>query len=447
MMHRTHSSALDFSKDLFSRLDVHWVDGKGMHRPTYSSQEEEAAQIIAQAGQSLGLRCLVDAAGNYYLFLEGDNPDLPAIVSGSHVDAVPHGGRYDGTAGIVCALAAIKAIVDEGKRPAQSVCVVVLRGEESAWFGQVSIGSKLAAGTLNLEQLERLEHRETGQSLGECMEALSYPAAALKTAKFPLFPLQQTACFVEAHIEQGPVLEAHHTPLGIVTGIRGNIRYLRIVCTGEAGHTGTMPEELRKDAVRACARLIVALEERFLALREKEDIVFTFPIARTSAEASMTTVPDRFELALEVRGLSETLLRKVPEMLAEALKDVGVMYNVSFAASDPIFSKPALMNDQVRQQLAAAAEACGLSYLSLPSGAGHDSSVFANVGVPCGMVFMRHSGISHRRDEDMPLDYFVAARELLQKFFMNGYNSSKEIRNKSGFVEYLLEHGARQIQP
>jgi N-carbamoyl-L-amino-acid hydrolase len=275
----TVSPDMDIAKRIFTRLESHWkTDGghQGVYRPCYHHQEEEAIAACVEEATALELQVFRDIAGNVYLLLEGKNPALPVILSGSHVDSVPYGGRYDGTAGVVAAISAIEGIIKAGLSLDHGLCVMICRGEESAWFGQVSIGSKFAVGELSPDVLARQDSHHNNISLGDAMRVLKLSPEKLAKGK-SLLPLENIASFVELHIEQGPMLARQNTVTGIVSGIRGNIRFPRIVCKGEAGHTGTVPHVMRKDAVRACSRLMAELEDYFLKLRSKRARIWSSP--------------------------------------------------------------------------------------------------------------------------------------------------------------------------
>jgi N-carbamoyl-L-amino-acid hydrolase len=199
----------EIARSLFRALDEHWINTPsnfGMRRPSYSEEEEEAAQFFIREAKKLDIPACVDRAGNYYFVLQGKNPSLAAIVSGSHVDSVPRGGRYDGPAGIVAAFSILVAFKKQGIVPPQTLCAMVVRGEEGAWFGQVSIGAKLSIGDIPYEQLQQLQRADTSISLKDAMRQIGLEPDTLKHQPV-LFPLHETACFIELHIEQGPLLK------------------------------------------------------------------------------------------------------------------------------------------------------------------------------------------------------------------------------------------------
>ena len=345
---------------------------------------------------------------------------------------------------MAAAMSAIGGIVKAGLKLKRGLCAVIWRGEESAWFGQVSIGSKFAVGELSTDVLQKPNLHAENSSLSEAMRKIGLHPEKLANGK-KLLPLAQIASFIELHIEQGAMLENRGFPVGIVSGIRGNIRYAKIECLGEAGHTGTVPHEMRRDAVRATTRLICELEDYFVALQQLwKDLVFTFPIIKTSATASLTTIPDFCEFAIEVRSVDDKILDDCANEIKEKLQQISLKYNVDFRFSHPpTRSAPATMNSQVQEQLNTLAITQNLPIITLPSGAGHDAAIIANAGVASGMIFIRHDGISHRHDESMGWQDFTLGTELLTNFFCNAI--TPKIATQKTFKDALLELGASII--
>ena len=437
---------MEIAKRIIAKMESHWrveETHQGIYRPCYDRAEEEAIDACIIEAKALGLKSMRDIAGNVYLLMEGTDPAQPVILSGSHVDSVPYGGRYDGTAGVVAALSAIGGIKNAGIQLDHGLCVMICRGEESAWFGQVSIGTKFAVGQLPEEVLARPNIHADNLTLGNAMRGLGLHPERLAQGT-PLLPLAHISCFIELHIEQGPMLERKGIAIGIVSGIRGNIRFQKIECRGEAGHTGTVPHEMRKDAVRATSRLMTELEDYFLDMQQEgRDLVFTFPIVKTSPAASLTTIPDYCECAIEVRSESNEALDICKTAIERALQQIAARYHVTFTvAQQPTRSAPAAMTPFIQEKLNLYATELGITTMTLPSGAGHDAAVLANAGIPSAMIFIRHDGISHRHDESMDWQDFTAGTELLTQFFCK-YSGSKAA--SIGFRKALLELGAQDL--
>lgn len=294
----------------------------GVCRPSYGSGETTAWRILADAAADLGLYAGADVAGNLVISIDGRDAQLatrPTLV-GSHLDSVPRGGNYDGLAGVVAALLLV-AKTREVKH-ARPIVGLGLRGEESAWFGVPYLGSKAILGKLHQRDLDRRRkatgnHADDGSveahsqhpTLRTCMEKIG--ADPLRLVEVPAVLPDQIAEFWELHIEQGPLLVARGKPVGVVTGIRGNARVANAYITGQAGHSGTTPHELRDDAVVRFAEIMTKLEARRQTLAALgDDLVFTCGIVGTNpSKHAITTIADEIHLSLDVRSLESRRAR------------------------------------------------------------------------------------------------------------------------------------------
>jgi N-carbamoyl-L-amino-acid hydrolase len=208
---------------------------------------------------------------------------------------------------------------------------------------------------------------------------------------------------------------ARDLPVAVVTGIRGNIRHRKVVCRGEAGHSGTIPRWLRKDAVFAFADLVMRLDEHWRVLLERGlDLVVTTGIVATEpAEHAISRIPGEVEFSFEVRSQSHDSLEAFYELFRSECRAVGAERRVRFELDDRVYTEPARMDGAVIQKLVAAGERSGVKSELLPSGAGHDAAVFANAGIPSGMIFVRNANGSHNPDEAMDIDDFMKGVDLL----------------------------------
>lgn len=210
---------------------------------------------MACAARDAGLIVEHDKAGNLVVTLPGREPSKPFIATGSHLDSVPRGGNYDDAARVVAGLLALVCLRRLGIQPPRTVKLIALRGEESAWFGKSWIGSHAMFGLLTEADLARPRF-DNGRQLQAYLEDVGADVSAIARGERLLEP-GTVAAFIEVHIEQGPVLEVRGLPVGVVTGIYGNLRHLEVVCRGTAAHAGATPRFLRHDAVVAIADLIM----------------------------------------------------------------------------------------------------------------------------------------------------------------------------------------------
>ncbi|MCB1549618.1 MAG: Zn-dependent hydrolase [Hyphomicrobiaceae bacterium] len=417
------------ARDLFDALRRLSFDGVGISRETYGPGETQAMELIERVAKAHGLTTSWDGARNLVVRLEGREPALPVVATGSHIDSVPQGGNFDGAAGVIASLLGLLAVREFGP-PRRSVELYVLRGEESAWFGgPCYFGSRALFGQLTPADLASA-HRTSGRTLGEHMRAAGVEMAPIEAAT-PLTPPSRFACWLELHIEQGPVLVARDKPLGLVTGIRGNVRHRRVVCRGEAAHSGAVPRWLRHDAVLAMAELLVRLDEHWRVLLEwGEDLVLTSGIVETNpGEHAVSRVPGEVSFALEYRSQDAKTLKSFGALIESECTQVARKRGVTFELGAPVTTEPARMSEPVRAILEAEAAASGVAYEIMPSGAGHDSAVFANAGVPAAMLFVRNERGSHNPHESMELDDFFAAAEVLARGLRRLAEQREELRS------------------
>lgn len=400
---------------IFAELARLTGDGVGITRECYSPQEDAALGVFSAVAKAHGFTIDKDPVGNFVVRAAEDDGMSPAHYIGSHADSVPQGGNYDGAAGIVAGLLCLIRISASGRALTTPVRVLMLRGEESAFYGRANIGSRALFGMIDGKDLAA-RSRGTGQTLAEAMVATGIDIAAIQASE-TLFDVSKAASYLELHIEQGPVMTDRALPAAVVSGIRGNLRHRRVVCHGEAGHSGTIPRWLRKDAVFAFADLVGRLEEHWRVLLERGlDLVVTTGIVGTDpAEHALSRIPGEVMFSFEVRSQSHDTLEGFYELFRSECRAVGQQRGVRFELDERVYTEPARMDDSVIQMLSKAAENVGLNPQTLPSGAGHDAAVFANAGVPTGMVFVRNANGSHNPHEAMDTDDLIKGTDVLYK--------------------------------
>jgi hydantoinase/carbamoylase family amidase len=374
-------------------------DGEGANRPGLSPGEDEAHRLVGEWMEESRLVTSVDAVGNLYGRLVGDRPDLPEVWCGSHLDSVPRGGRYDGALGVVAALAAVRRL----KPAVRTVAVVAFRDEEGWRFGDGFLGSRAVSGQVDAAALDRTDR--DGMSV----------RAALAAGGRSLDPrpgrwlVPAPAAYIEAHIEQGPVLAAQGARLGVVDSIVG-ILELRVVFHGREGHAGTTPMDLRRDAALCAAVFQV---DAAAVAREIRGAVVTVGADVRMDPGATNVIPRRAMMTLDARAPDTARLDELERRLKVAAAVTAEAAGCSQDATvtmriDPIECDPAL-RDALRQ---AAPDAP-----TLPSGAGHDAQVLAKAGVPVGMLFLRslNNGISHSPDEAVDPGDISACIESLSR--------------------------------
>jgi N-carbamoyl-L-amino-acid hydrolase len=405
---------------LFDELKKRTSDGRGVTRECYAEGEGAALELFRETAEAHGLKCSFDKAVNLLITLPDDDGTKPAIILGSHADSVPQGGNFDGGAGVIAGLICLIRLLSERTATSELVRVLVLRGEESAYYGRANIGSRALFGILQQRDLEA-KRQGNGRTLREALESVNADVDAI-SGGVPLFDARSASAYLELHIEQGPVMVARELSTAVVTGIRGNLRHRRVVCRGEAGHSGTVPRWLRRDAVLAVSDLLMRLDEHWNTLLERGlDLVMTAGIFVTDSERhAISRIPGEVYFSFEVRSQSYETLEGFYELFRSECRAVSDVRRVAFEFDDRIYTEPAKMDENIIKRLKQFSERLGFPTELLASGAGHDAAVFANAGIPSGMIFVRNRNGSHNPDEAMTIDDFMRGVELMYALAVAG---------------------------
>jgi beta-ureidopropionase / N-carbamoyl-L-amino-acid hydrolase len=398
---------------LFTELKRISFDGVGVTRESFGAAETAAQEIIAHAARTHGLLAERDRASNVVITLPGRDAARPFIATGSHLDSVPRGGNYDGAAGVLAGLLALLALRRLSLEPQRTIKVFALRGEESCWFGKSWIGSHALFGNLGEADLARGRY-DNGRSLRSYLEDVDADVGAIASGQ-KLLDRAALCGFLEVHIEQGPVLQARQLPVGVVTGIYGNLRHMNVVCSGQAAHAGATPRFLRSDAVVATAELIMRMDAHWSNwLAQGRELVITHGIIGTDpAEHAVSRVAGEVRFTVEIRADNDATLREFHELLQIEAVNLSAARPVSFAFDEAIVNPPAPMDERWVRRLERLCAQAQIPCMRLASGAGHDAAVFAAAGVPTGMLFIRNAHGSHNPHEQMELDDFMAATRVL----------------------------------
>jgi N-carbamoyl-L-amino-acid hydrolase len=399
---------------LFNELRELSHDGEGVTRETYGPRETAAMDLITKTAMDAGLATGTDDAGNRYVILRGEDTLLPEVWCGSHLDSVPCGGNYDGAAGVVAGLLAMIKMRNGHKR---TVRLVMLRGEESAWFGKCYLGSLGLFGKLTATDLGRLRRGDgvlSGPEKDLSVYMTQAGAAPDVLAKgLPLIKPGEISAFLELHIEQGPVLEQGDIPLGIVTGIHGNVRY-EVTCRGEGGHSGTVPMLMRHDPVMALADLLAVLRLKATAAPFTDMVLTAGRVHTDASRDAVSIIPDVVKFSLEWRSLDDEQLTAFTDTALSVAGAIAKRHGVHFDFGKETRTEPAQMDYGLRDLLDRQCQKVGVARRDIPSGAGHDAAVFAAEGVPTAMLFVRNQNGSHNPKEAMRMDDFEKGVEVLE---------------------------------
>lgn len=407
------SSLRPLADKLFADLRQLSFDGVGVTRESFGRGESAAVDYLREFAISEGLAVVADRAANLVFRQDESALETPVIWTGSHIDTVPQGGNFDGLAGIVAGLLCLVARRRQGDVAKTPLEVIAFRGEESAWFGKSYMGSGALFGKISGTDLE-LKQRSTGETMAECMRKCGADVDAIG-AQQTLIDKGKIKAYLELHIEQGPVMIARQMPLAVVSGIRGNVRHNRVVCLGDAQHSGVVPRWLRHDAMFAVADLIMRLDEHWRSLLERgTDLVVTAGIVTTDpAEHSISRIPGQVSFSLEARSKSADTLEAFYQLMRAECMSIGRERGVQFEFDRRLLSDPATMNSKISDMLSSACAERTAAFEVIPSGAGHDASLFANAGIPTGMLFVRNQNGSHNPHEAMEMDDFMLGVQVL----------------------------------
>jgi ureidoglycolate amidohydrolase len=376
-------------------------------RVVYSPEERAARAYVKQLCRRLNLEVRDDAVGNTFARLPGSEPALPAIATGSHIDAIPNAGRFDGTVGVLGGLAAIRAIKAADLRPRRSIELIVFAAEEPTRFGIGCFSSRMLAGTLTAEAAAGLRDR-VGRTLDELRAEAGY-TAPLDSVRLPE---GHYGAFLELHIEQGPRLDRSGTKVGIVTAIAAPAS-LRIEVEGEGGHAGAVLMAERRDALCAAAEIVLAAETAAKASGAR-DTVATIGMCDVFPGA-VNSIPSRVTLSLDVRDIDEGRRDGVLAAIAEACEETAARRGVEARTAVINKDAPAACDSRVMNALTMGVARQNRAHIRMVSRAYHDALFMARIA-PTGMLFIPcRDGVSHRPDEyASPEDIAIGATVLAE---------------------------------
>ncbi len=391
--------------DAQSRIGRH---GKtGLARIAFTPEYGRVRKLVRGWMEAAGLKTRVDAVGNLFGRKEGREKGLPAVMAGSHLDSQNPGGRFDGPAGVLTALEAVRRIAETGAGHDHPLEVVAFVGEESA-CGVVTFGSSVIAGQLGAAGMKKAIHPPSGKSVYEAVRAAGGNPARAKSCRIPKKSLK---AFVELHIEQGPLLEAARVPIGIVDtvvgALRGDIRF-----EGQTAHSGGQPMPYRRDAAMAAADFMVEMEAAARRAPESRRMTLTFGMM-SARPGWYSIVPGGADISFDLRSKSGAASRAMLARMKRALARIGKKRGVRGHLELKVKYEPQPASRGIRRALERAAAEAGHPALTLSSGGIHDACRIAAL-CPIGMVFVPSvKGLSHTPEEFTKFSDIVAGAEVL----------------------------------
>ena len=360
-------------------------------RVVFSAQDLAARAYLRELFSEAALKWRTDAVGNTFARWTGADPSLAAVGTGSHTDAVPHAGRYDGTVGVLGGLEAIRALQRGGFRPRRSIELLVFTSEEPTLFGIGCLGSRLLSGALSPETARRLKDRD-----GKSLEEILRQAGMEGTLENVPLAKDYYHAFVELHIEQGPLLEREEIPIGVVTAIAAPAT-LRVSIEGAGGHAGGMLMPDRHDAFLAAAEIALAVESAAKDTKSIDSVATTgvcsvFP-------GAVNSVPSRAVLEIDVRDTDLARRDGMLTAIRSACEAAAVKRQVRVEVELVNADAPAQASPLITEAATVSCEDLSLRSMRMVSRAYHDSLFISRIA-PTGMVFIPcRNGYSHRPDE------------------------------------------------
>lgn len=355
-------------------------------RVAFSDADLAAQKWVISELKEMGIETHIDFAGNIIGIRKGTNASKKPISFGSHIDRVPHGGNYDGCVGSMAALEVLKVLDENSVKTKHPLEIIIFSNEEGG-----VVGSRAIAGQLNKTAFP--VKNSTGYTIGEGMMRLGGDTTRLADVARKK---GDVAAFLELHIEQGGILEKENLDIGIVEGIVG-LKWWNVEFNGFANHAGTTPMNARQDALLAAAKFIIAVNEVATSFVGAQ----VATVGRISAEpGAPNVIPGKVVSSLEIRDLSSEVIEKVYQEIEKRALEISKASGVEikFYALDTT-ADPAIMDSTIQKEIEKSINSLGLSYKSMPSGAGHDAQDMALIS-PTGMIFVpSKGGISHSPKE------------------------------------------------
>jgi len=364
----------------------------GTCRPAHTALEKQGFEIAGSWMKEAGMSVHIDNFGNLIGRLEGKNPDLPVLMMGSHLDSQPYGGRFDGVAGVLCAIEVVRTLHENSIVPERSIEVISFADEEGWRFNKGLFGSRGILGKLEEGELQRKD--QDGITREQALKDFGCDSTKFKESEYKPGSI---FCFLELHIEQGPILDVAQKPIGVVSGISGPL-WWTVKLRGMAGHAGSVPMPMRRDAMMGAAEIIIALNEIATQVPGNPTVgtvgtLNVFPASRNIIAEEVVMTVDLRDIDLDRRNRYEKQLR-------DRIEAICVKHKLEYSISEDTNSEPRYCADWIKQIIHSECEKLNLEAPELMSGPFHDALALS-YACDYGMIFVRcKDGISHN-----PLEY------------------------------------------
>ena len=383
----------------------------GTCRPAHTELEKQGFNIAASWMQEAGMKTHIDNFGNLIGRLEGKNPILPCLMMGSHLDSQPYGGRFDGVAGVLCAIEVVATLTENNIQPERSIEVISFADEEGWRFNKGLFGSRGILGKLEEGELQRAD--KDGITREQALKDFGCDITKFKDSEYEP---ESIFCFLELHIEQGPVLDLAHKPIGVVSGISGPL-WWTVKLKGMAGHTGSVPMPIRKDALIGAAEIIVAVNEIATQIPGAPTVgtvgtIQVFP-------ASRNIIPEEVIFTVDLRDIDLARRNRYEKQLRDRIDSITKKHQLTYEIAEDTKSDPRYCADWIKEIIHKQCEELNLEAPELMSGPFHDALALSYT-CDYGMIFVRcKDGISHNpleyaSDEDLALGANVMLGTVVQ---------------------------------
>jgi allantoate deiminase/N-carbamoyl-L-amino-acid hydrolase len=364
----------------------------GTNRPAHSPDEKKAFELAASWMQAAGMTIKIDNFGNLVGTLKGSKPELPVLMMGSHLDSQPYGGRFDGVAGVLCAIEVMQTLHEHHFQPERTIQVISFADEEGWRFNKGLFGSRGILGKLEEGELQRTD--KNGITREQALKDFGCDITKFKEDEYAAGNIH---CFLELHIEQGPVLDIANQPIGVVSGISGPL-WATLKLKGMAGHAGSVPMAIRKDALVGAAEIILALNQIATQIPGAPTVgtvgtLNVFP-------ASRNIIPEEVTLTIDIRDIDLARRHRYEKQLMERIEAITKKHGLTYTITEDTNSEPRYCADWIKAIIHSQCKAQGIEAPELMSGPFHDSLPMS-YACDYGMIFIRSKdGISHN-----PLEY------------------------------------------
>ena len=380
--------------------------GNGCTRLPFTKEARDAVNYLKELMTEAGLEVTEDAAGNVIGTLKGEDPDAPCVMMGSHYDSVVNGGDYDGIAGVICAIEVARILKEEGFVPKRNFVVVGFCDEEGMRFGTGYFGSGAMLGHRDVEYTKKFADTD-GVTIYDAMKGYGLDPEKIGEAAWKEGSIGQ---FLEAHIEQGPVLDAEGTELGLVEGIVGIQRYM-VTVHGRADHAGTTPMDMRMDAVDAATKVISKIADW---AREKADGTVSTVGYINTVPGGLNIVAEKVEFTVDIRSMNNDNINDITNRIRKALDKEVAEYGGSYEMDNKLTITPVHLSSEMLDFMEADCKERGYTYRRMPSGAGHDSLEIGQ-SIPTVMIFTpSKEGRSHCPVEFTKYSEFAKASVIMK---------------------------------